>query len=496
MDLWPSMSTIKIKKRSCILIPNEYKDAPFYFLIKNKLTRSSKDFQTNEVTWNDFFFESDKYLSIPRFFPIHEYIPSFELEDISNTGQDIIINHNIIPRNNTQRMAIEYMMTHDSGLIQLPPGEGKTVITINVIASRKKKTFILVHKDYLADQWIGPGKHGKKAGFLDFTDINPKEIVRLTSNNYLDALGCSVIVTTDQTFTSLLRRNRRGFLEALHKANIGIFVADEVHTSIGAPTWAECSMHIPAKVVFGLSATPKRGDGNTDIIVYHMGEVFKLDESGDTMPANITVILMDFEITNGYKIVKGVKKKVNRYEYLHSGGKFQRSRYLNILKNSDVFMNLCKSLLTKFSKKRNMLFIGERVDKLLVPLFEWLDSDDKGMFVSGSTDADLQKNDVFSTPGKIRDGVDVPGKDLLIMTSPISNIDQICGRVTRQKEGKLTPIVIDMVDIGTHRIKETFFPRNDFYSRKGWVVQYLFVDRNGIKKIDDMKAMEILNEEI
>lgn len=485
---------IKLKKRAGILIPNEYVNSPFYSYIRANLTRSFLEYNTSELIINKFFLESDKFLTIPRFFPVQDYIGNYNIEDISNPGQDIKINHNIIPRTETQKKAINYMLKNDSGLIQLQPGVGKTVISIYVVAERKKKTFILTHKDYLAEQWIGPGKQGSRAGFLDFTDLPKEEIVRLTSSNFQNALKRSIIVTTDQTFISLLKRKRKEFLEALHKANIGILIADEVHTSVGAPTFSECSIHIPAKVVFGLSATPYRYDGNGDIIKYHMGPLFSEDDSSGTMDARVSIFLFDFEIVNGTIIRKKKIVKINRTKYLWWEGKFQRARYLNLFKNSIPLINLSKSLINKFKDNKDILFIAERIENFLLPMFNWTPSEDKGLFISGSKDEDLQKNIVYSTPGKIRDGVNVPNKNLLILTSPISNIAQITGRVTRTKEGKETPIVIDMVDTGCKDIYKTLFQRLDYYDLKKWPVQFIIIRNGKTEVIDRKEAFKILND--
>jgi superfamily II DNA or RNA helicase len=81
------------------------------------------------------------------------------------------------------------------------------------------------------------------------------------------------------------------------------------------------------------------------------------------------------------------------------------------------------------------------------------------------------------------------------MTSPISNIEQLAGRVLRSKDGKKEPIVIDMVDFGSRDISRTFFSRQKFYDDKGWCVQYLLLKDNKINNIDRQVTMSILEGE-
>ena len=118
--------------------------------------------------------------------------PLFFIDNIHN-GQDIKINHNIKLRDDLQRNIVKYMLENKNGIIQANPGSGKTVISIYVIATLKKKAFILIHRDSLADQWIGDSEKG----FLAYTDIDKNEIGRLSSHNFKEVLKKSIIVCTD-----------------------------------------------------------------------------------------------------------------------------------------------------------------------------------------------------------------------------------------------------------------------------------------------------------
>lgn len=475
---------VTLTKTSGICIPRQYENDEFYQLIKNDLTRHSKDYQKSTFTTNCYFLEGTKILKIPRFYPVNERIKDVNIIEKINNGQDILINHNISLRDDLQKNIVKYMLTHDNGIIQANPGSGKTIVSVYAVATIKKKTFILVHRDSLVEQWIGPGTIEKPQGFLAFTDISKDQIGRLSSNNFKDVLTKSIIVCTDQTFLSILKRKREEFLIELNNANVGLFIADEVHTTVGAPTFAECSIHMPCKKVFGLSATPYRWDGNLDIIKHHLGEVFVPEGKSSTMDTRVTVLLFDF----------GFLPK--SYRYLYWDGFFQKSRYLTILKNSKLFMNVSLSLLNKFTgDNRQILYVGERI-KLLELLKEKCNGKDKGLFIAGSDLSEIEKQITFSTPNKSRDGVDYVSKDCLIMSSPIGNIEQMSGRVLRTKEGKAQPIVIDIVDIGVKAIRETFFSRLDFYKSKKWSIQFIFITKDGIKnQISEDQALQIIKGE-
>ena len=470
----------EFKVTSGLCIPKECNTEPFYYKIKEHLVRKMKHYQDSTYDFYMFYVEGDKILKVPRFFPVDQYT-SCKILDSTPPGQDININHRIELRDSLQKDIVNFMLNNDRGVIQAPPGSGKTVLSIYAIAERKKKTFIVVHRDSLVDQWIGPGTPEKPQGFLTFTDIPEFEICRLTSSNYHDALTKSIIVTTDQTFLSLLKRQREDFLLALNKSNIGIFIADEVHTTVGAPTFSEVSIHVPSKVVFGLSATPYRYDGNTDIIQYHLGDVYIPQGEASIMGARVIVLLVD----------SGLKKSRG---YIYWGGFFQRSRYLNLLKKSTVFCEVCKSLLLKMiADDRKVIFVSERL-KFIDQIYDWLGISDKSKFTESAGNDVLEHQVVFATPGKVRDGVDIPTKDCLIMTSPISNIEQMTGRVIRTSKDKKQPVVFDIVDLAYDDICRTFFKRRDHYYGKGWTVRYLRVMGTGEKiEMDEHEALTLIH---
>jgi len=461
-----------ILKRSGILIPTKHRNTRSYVNVKEKLERRTRGYGNSAMTINVFYLESEKFLLIPRNFPLQKYFMNTVIHDHRHHGQSIEISHNITPRGEVQERAIEYMMNHEDGILQLSPGVGKTVITIYMIAERKLKSLILVHRDPLAIQW--------KNRFLQFTDIKEDDIARLTSATFEEDLDKPIIISTAQTFLSLLKRKRKDFLIKLNEANIGIFVADEVHTSVGAPTFSECSIHMPSKYTYGLSATPYRYDGNGDIIEYHLGEVFSDDDAQGTMDARVTVFLLDYQIDTPY-----------RTQYIRYGGEFQRARYLNLIKKSKPFVEVVRGLLGRFKDDRQTICIAERI-KLIEELHKWMPSASKAMFCGSGGLETLDSQHTFATPGKCRDGVDAPWKDTIIMTSPISNIEQLAGRVTRAKKNKNTPVIIDMLDYGCKDISRTFHNRKEFYLKKGWKIQYVLYKDNKLKQIDEDIALTII----
>ena len=462
-------------RRSGILIPRKYENTEFYVSVKQSLERYSKAYNTSNFVVNKFYIESEKFLLVPRYFPLKQYYHSFSIKSVCHDGEDIDIEHNIKPRSESQEKAMQYMMNHEMGILQLAPGVGKTVISIYTIAERRKKTLILVHRDSLAEQW--------RNRLLEFTNLERESISRMTSTTFKKDFKKPVIISTTQSFLSQLKRNREEFLTTLHKANIGVFIADEVHTSVGAPTFSECSIQMPSRCTYGLSATPYRYDGNGDVIEFHLGDIFIDDDIEGTMEPKVTVILMDYQIDTP-----------RRTQYIRWGGDFQRARYLNLMKKSNPFRKVMRGLLRRLVDERDLICMVERI-KLIDELFNETKSDSKSKFCGSGSLETLDYKVTFATPGKCRDGIDAPQKDAVIMTSPISNIEQLTGRINRTHPNKKTPIILDMIDFGCDNMAGTFWGRKTFYEKKGWPIRYFLFANNELKPLDDDEAIKIIGGE-
>jgi len=469
---------IYLERTSGIRIPYAYPE--LISRAKRMLTRTVKEYTSEDVSIVKFYEEDGDYLLVPRYFPIHKcYSGEFVIEDnIKDPVQIPWLESKIKLRDEAQELAYNYLIRNENGILQLPPGSGKTVISIHMICTRKLKTIILTHRSQLVDQWFNR--------FLDCTNIELEQIGTLRSRkNISEELQKPIVITTDQFFISQLKEEERRteFLDLLKDAGFGVFIADEVHTSVGAPTFSKCSILIPTKYSYGLSATPYRFDGNSDIIQYHLGDVFQIQEGTTTMRPLIVVILGKF--TN--------IQRPNKYIYWNNI--FQRPRYITKLCASEAFFKLCCKLLrTAIDKERNILFICERI-KFITKLVDLFTKFNPSTFIQADTLENLDNPIVLATPQKIRDGIDAPHKDCLIMATPVQNVEQLCGRILRIYPGKKDPVFFDIVDFGCAEIASSYYTRLKVYNQKQWDVEYRLYDvmKNKIENLSKSEALQILN---
>lgn len=464
---------IEIIRDGCLQLPKQNNDK-LIENIKSNLTRTIKNHVNSTIRIVEFFIENDDFLYIPRYYPIEDIIKC-KIVNKENDGLNININTNIKLKDQLQENTFNFMMSNNNGIINLDTGSGKTIISIYFISHLKKKTLILLHRKNLIEQWIEKIER--------FTDIKLNENMTILKNSKIEeSFNNSIILATVQSIKSGLEKHKNKMINQLQNSGIGLLIADEIHSIIGPEKFSDASLFISSPRVFGLSATPYRKDGTTDILKYHLGEIFKPEDKSEIiMKSKVKVFFLDYGILN----------KSRRYVYW--SGRFQRSRYLNLLKNSEILNNLCLNLLNRLiESNRNVFLIAERI-KFIKQLFDNFNYENKNTFIEKDSNDNLIKQFIFATPGKLRDGIDEPNKDTLVLTSPIGNIQQASGRILRFYKDKQIPLVIDLVDVGCSDISKTFYSRLKFYKSRNWEIEFIHIDKdNKTILIDGSKIKELI----
>ena len=128
------------------------------------------------------------------------------------------------------------------GVLSLPCGFGKTTVALALSAQLKVRTMIVVHKEFLANQWVDKIKE-----FCPSATIGRVQ-------------GMCMREFDKKAFDS-----------------IGLLVVDEAH-HIGAPAFSQFMFKVCPRYTLGLTATPERKDGLTRLLYWFLGpEFFKVE---------------------------------------------------------------------------------------------------------------------------------------------------------------------------------------------------------------------------
>jgi hypothetical protein len=148
------------------------------------------------------------------------------------------------------------------GLLELPCAWGKTSASLYILSRLKKKTVVIVHKEFLMNQWIEriaqflPGARiGKIQGQI--IDIDDKDIVLCMLQS---------LVLKEYPFEIF--------------NSFGLTIIDEVH-HISSQTFSNALFKVVTKYMLGLSATMNRKDGTTKVFKMFLGEIIHKVERKD-----------------------------------------------------------------------------------------------------------------------------------------------------------------------------------------------------------------------
>lgn len=301
-----------------------------------------------------------------------------------------------------------------NGVLCLPCGAGKTATSLAIASKMKRKTLIIVHKEFLANQWrerIDQFCPGSKIGLIQGETWNVE--------------GCDFVIAMIQTMCS------RDFPKDAFKI-FGMVIVDEAH-HIGAPAFSRAMFRVTPEFTLGLSATPERKDGLTRILYWFLGNVFYSMEQDSS---NIEIKRIDFS-----------------HETFRAGppmNKFGKVSLAHIV-NHLVDIPERNALILKhvndcIKRKRKVLVLSDRRSHC-----EYLQSkigdDLSGLYMGGMTpeqhEKASQKQVIVATFTLAYEGLDIPSLDTLFLITPHSDVKQAIGRITRVPGSKE---VFDFVD--------------------------------------------------
>ena len=164
------------------------------------------------------------------------------------------------PRDEEQQKAIDSFVNNNFnyGILNSPPGSGKTFIASQLITKYKERTLILVDMNLLIEQFVD--------SLLAFTDIKEEEIGYIRGQELIYDLDKKVIIATMQT---LIRKPE--IMKKLNN-NIGFLIQDECQIA-SCDTVRNIFKNFRPKYQIGLSGTPFRDDGMDFLIREMIGPI-------------------------------------------------------------------------------------------------------------------------------------------------------------------------------------------------------------------------------
>ena len=218
--------------------------------------------------------ESDKKLYLPRYYGEELFGPAKEVK--IPEGNNINLDFNGTLRD-YQQPVINKFLNHlkgsnsIGGLLELYCAWGKTSASLYICCQVKKKTLVIVHKEFLMNQWI-------------------ERIKQFIPNARIGRIQGQIIDIEDKDIVLCMLQSLvlKDYPSSLFDS-FGFTIIDEVH-HISSETFSNALFKVVTKYMLGLSATMNRKDGTTNVFKMFLGNVIHKAERKNEIDVEIRAV--------------------------------------------------------------------------------------------------------------------------------------------------------------------------------------------------------------
>ena len=397
--------------------------------------------------------ENDKKMYIPRFYGIHRYGEPAETK-IGKNVENIAVTFTKELRDYQINIIDVYMKALNKGtpgsgggILEVPCGRGKTVMAIKIVADLGVKTLVLVHKEFLMNQWIER-----------FQEFLPDARIGKIQGPIFDIENKDIVIGMIQTMYS------RDFPAGAF-ATFGLTIIDEVHR-IGSEEFSKTLLKTVTPYMLGISATVERKDGLAQLLYHFIGpKIYSEERSKDEMVSvrGIEFVSGDPEFSATEYDFRGMPKYSTMISKLCDFG--PRTDFI-VKTLMDLFVENPDIQVMVLAHNRSLL--KGLYDRILYRDFATV-----GYYVGGMKEIDLkateEKQIVLATYAMAAEALDIKSLSVLIMASPKTDIEQSVGRILRSKHDN--PIVIDIID-SHDTFQNQWRSRKKFYKKCNYRILY------------------------
>jgi hypothetical protein len=316
-----------------------------------------------------------------------------------------------------QNAALAAAIDAGHGVLSLPCGFGKTTVSLAIACKLGYRTMIIVHKEFLANQWEERIKQFCPGATIGRVQQNKKDV------------ECDFVIAMLQSLS--LKEYTFGDFDS-----IGTLIVDEAH-HICAKVFSQSLFKMCPKHIFGLSATPNRKDGLTKVLHWFMGPTFFAVERENQQ--DVEVFPIEFECQRFRD-----PPPCTRF------GKLSLSTMITELTENRERNSMLVGLISRIAKStRQILVLSDRRQHCM--MLHQCFPKRSGLYMGGMKEADLTESStkkiIFATFSQAHEGLDIPSLDTVILATPKSDIVQSIGRIMRETKGKKNnPNIYDIFD--------------------------------------------------
>ena len=444
---------------------NTYLGQKGYTIHKNELTIEQQKKIKNDLTVKPFvmgspmndnqktfsaYRESSNKIYVPHYYGVENYGKPKQYK--ISEGSNITLEFDGKLREN-QEVVVNTYIEHvnkvgfGGGLLELPCAYGKTVIALNIISRLKKKTFIIVHKEFLMNQWIE-----RIQQFL------PKARIGKIQGQIIDVDDKDIVIGMLQSLSM------KEYPSAIFES-FGLTIIDEVH-HISSEVFSNSLFKLVTKYMLGLSATMNRKDGTTKVFKMFIGDVVFKGKRDEEM--SVVVHAIKYEIND-------VEFNETKLDYRGNPAYSSMiSKLCEYNRRSEFILTVLSDMLSKNPNQQVMILAhNKNVLKYLHDAIAHRNIATVGYYVGGMKETALKETEgkkiVIATYSMAAEALDIKTLTTLIMATPKTDIEQSVGRILREKHS--SPVVVDIIDSHT-LFQNQWRKRKIFYKKENYKIIY------------------------
>jgi superfamily II DNA or RNA helicase len=342
----------------------------------------------------------------------------------------------------TQVPAIEAFLAAGSGLLELPCGFGKTVLALHLISKISFKTLIIVHKEFLLEQWLER-----------IREFLPTARIGRIQGTTCDVEGKDIVLGMLQSL-SMKEYEPQVF------AGFGFSIIDETH-HIAAEVFSNALFKIVTPHMLGLSATMERNDGLSKVFKLFIGEI--VYSAARERTDNVVVQCLRYEHPDPEfnETILNFKGQANFTAMIGKVCAFgPRTEFI-----LTVLAHLVQTAaqIMVLAQNRSIL------DYLHAALKHR--GQECAFYVGGMKAADLKASEssriILATFAMAKEGLDIKTLTTLVLATSQTDVTQAVGRILRVKHD--APLIVDIVDPHP-TFGRQWSKRKTFYKSQGYSI--------------------------
>lgn len=368
-----------------------------------------------------------------------------------------------------QDIAAQRLLQFDDGILSAATAFGKTAVCSYLIASRKVSTLILLRSKTLLNQWIE-----ELNKFLVINEDLPKyrtptgriktrdSVIGTMKGGGNKLTGIIDIAMVDSLST---QEDLRDLLK-----NYGMVIMDECHhgASAGAQKVLDA---VPCKYVYGVSATPIRGDHLEKINYMLLGPVratYTAKERAADQGIDHLIRPRFTRVADTLGRDAGINE---RYALLRDS----KIRNEQIIRDIRTCIDYGRTVAVLTRYKEHAKYLSDHMqgsaDHVLLLYGDNTEQENTRIEKELTQYPDTESIILIATGQKIGEGFNFPRLNTLILGTPISDpslVEQYVGRLNRDYPGKKNVVVYDYVDSHIYSFDNMYRKRLKTYKKIGY----------------------------